>query len=102
MEQLTDFILGGPKITEDNDFSHLLGPRKEIYDKYRQHIKRQIHHFVYKILYSQNHDFPVVMYRCESGNIKKAKCQRIDALNCGVGEDSWGSLEMQVYQTSQF
>ena len=32
--------------------------------------------------------FPVIMYRCESCTIKKAECQRIDALNCGVGEDS--------------
>ena len=32
--------------------------------------------------------FPVVMYGCESCTIKKAECQRIDAFNCGVGEDS--------------
>ena len=32
--------------------------------------------------------FPVVMYGCESWIIKKVECQRIDALNCGVGEDS--------------
>ena len=32
--------------------------------------------------------FPVVMYGCESRIIKKAECQKIDALNCGVGEDS--------------
>ena len=32
--------------------------------------------------------FPVVMYGCESWTIKKAEHQRIDALNCGVGEDS--------------
>ena len=32
--------------------------------------------------------FPVVMYGCKSWTIKKAECQRIDALNCGVGEDS--------------
>ena len=32
--------------------------------------------------------FPVVMYGCESWTVKKAKRQRIDALNCGVGEDS--------------
>ena len=32
--------------------------------------------------------FPVVMYGCESWTIKKAKRQRIDAFNCGVGEDS--------------
>ena len=25
---------------------------------------------------------------CESWSIKKAECLRIDALNCGVGEDS--------------
>ena len=32
--------------------------------------------------------FPVVMYGCESWTIKKADHQRIDALNCGIGEDS--------------
>ena len=32
--------------------------------------------------------FPVVMYGCESWTIKKAECQRINVLNCGVGEDS--------------
>jgi len=32
--------------------------------------------------------FPVVMYVCESWTIKKAEHQRIDALNCDVGEDS--------------
>ena len=32
--------------------------------------------------------FPVVMYGCESWTTKKVECQRIDALNCGVGEDS--------------
>ena len=32
--------------------------------------------------------FPVVMYGCESRTVKKAEHQRIDALNCAVGEDS--------------
>ena len=32
--------------------------------------------------------FPVVMYGCERWTIKKAECQRLDALNCGAGEDS--------------
>ena len=31
---------------------------------------------------------PVVMYGCASWTIKKAERRRIDALNCGVGEDS--------------
>ena len=32
--------------------------------------------------------FPVVMYGCESWTVKKAERRRINALNCGVGEDS--------------
>ena len=32
--------------------------------------------------------FPVVMYGCESWTIKKAECQRADALKCGAREDS--------------
>ena len=32
--------------------------------------------------------FPVVMYGCESWTVKKDECRLIDALNCGVGEDS--------------
>ena len=32
--------------------------------------------------------FPVVMYGCKSWTIKEPKHQRIDVLNCGVGEDS--------------
>ena len=32
--------------------------------------------------------FPGVMYRCESWTIKKAERRRIDAFDCGVGEDS--------------
>ena len=32
--------------------------------------------------------FPGAMYGCESWILKKAERRRIDALNCGVGEDS--------------
>ena len=32
--------------------------------------------------------FPLVMYGCESWIIEKALCQRTDAFNCGIGEDS--------------
>ena len=32
--------------------------------------------------------FPVVMYVCESCTLKKAEHRRIDAFECGVGEDS--------------
>ena len=39
--------------------------------------------------------FPVVMYGCESWTVKKAERQRIDALNCHVGEDPCESLGQQ-------
>ena len=45
--------------------------------------------------------FPVAMYVCKSWTIKKVQHQRIDALNCGVGEDSWVSLGLQGDPTSQ-
>ena len=32
--------------------------------------------------------FPVAMYGCESWTIKKAECQSMMLLNCGVEEDS--------------
>ena len=32
--------------------------------------------------------FPVVMYGCESLNMKKAEAEELMLLNCGVGEDS--------------
>ena len=43
--------------------------------------------------YSENYGFPVVMYRCENWTIKNAERQRIDASNCGAGEDSWSPLD---------
>ena len=32
--------------------------------------------------------FPVVMYGYENWTLKKAECQELMLLNCGVGEDS--------------
>ena len=32
--------------------------------------------------------FSVVRYGCESWTVKKAECQKLMLLNCGVGEDS--------------
>ena len=58
----------------------MLAPWKESYDKPRQHMKKQRHHFANKGPYSQSSVFfPVVMYGCESWIIEKAECHRIDA-----------------------
>ena len=55
VEAGADFIFLGSKITADCSYSHemkTLAPCKESYDKPRQHIKKQRHHFTNKSLYS--------------------------------------------------
>ena len=42
-----------------------------------------------------------VRFSIKKLSIKKVEHQRIDALNCGVGEDSWESLGLQDDKTSQ-
>ena len=82
MEAVTDFIFLGSKITADGDCSHkikTLAPWKECYDKPRQCVKKQRHHFADKGPYSQSYGFSN-RYGCESWTIRKAGCQRIDAL----------------------
>ena len=49
---------------------------KKSNDQPRQHIKKQRHYFANKGPYSQTMVFPVVMYGCESWNVKKAECSR--------------------------
>ena len=61
----------------------MLASWKESYDKPRQCIKKQRHHFANKDQYSQSYVFPVVMYGelsiKKSWAIKKSECQRTDA-----------------------
>ena len=60
MEAVTDVIFLGSKITADGDFSHkikTLAPWKVSYDKPRQHVKKQRHHFADKGPYSQSYGF---------------------------------------------
>ena len=61
METVTDFILLGSKITVDGDCSHeikkTLASWKKNYDKPKQHIKKQRHHFNDKGLNSQSYGF---------------------------------------------
>ena len=41
-------------------------------------------------------DFPVVMYGCESWNVKKAERQRIDALELWWGQEEKGMTEDEM------
>src|SRR5574337_748199 len=84
VETVSDFILGGSKITADGACSHefkrrlLLGRKvttnlDSIFKSRDITLPTKVH--VVKAMV-----FPVVMYGCESWTVKKAECQRIDAL----------------------
>ena len=62
METSTDFMFLDFKITADSDCSHeikkkMLAPWKKSYEKPRQHVKKQRHHFTNKVLSSQSYGF---------------------------------------------
>ena len=86
------FVLGGSKITADGDCSHeikrclILG--RNIMTNLDSILKSRDITLSIKVHLVKAMVFPVVMYGCESWTIKKAECRRIDAFDCGVGEDS--------------
>ena len=82
-ETVSDFILGGSKITADGDCSHeikrhLLFGRK-VMTNLDSIFKSRDTTFPTKICLVKAMVFPVVMYGCESWTVKKAEHQRIDA-----------------------
>ena len=84
--------MGGSKITAGSDCSHeikrdLLLGRKDMANLGSILKSRDIT-LLTKVQLAKAVVFPVVMYGCKSWTIKKAECQRTDALECGVGEDS--------------
>ena len=82
-ETVSDFILGGSKITADGDCSHEIKRRLLLGSKVMTNLdsifkSRGITwptnvHLVKAMV------FPVVTYGCESWTVKKAECRRIDA-----------------------
>ena len=61
---------------------------QEGYDKPRQCVKKQRHHFAYKGLYTKAMVFPVVMYGYESWTINKQSTEELMLSNNDAGEDS--------------
>ena len=92
VETVADFVLGGSKITVDGDCSHEIKRRlllgRKVMTNLDSIFKSKDITLPTKVRLVETMVFPVVMYGCESWTIKKAECQRIDALNCGAGEDS--------------
>ena len=77
METVTDFILGGSKITAEIKRRVLLG--RKAMTSLDSILKSRDITLLTKVCLVKAMVFPVVMYRCESWTIKKAEHQRIDA-----------------------
>ena len=83
MEIVSDFILGGSKITADGDCSHeikrLLLLERKVMSNLDSIFKSRDITLPTKVSLVKAMVFPVVMSGCESWTVKKAERQRIDA-----------------------
>ena len=91
-ETVADFIFLGSKITADGDCSpeikRCLFLGRKAMTNLDSILKSRDITLSTKVRLVKAMVFPVVMYGCKSRTIKKAEHQRINAMNCGVGEDS--------------
>ena len=79
VETVSDFILGGSKITADGDCSHeikrrLLTPWKKVTTNLDSIFKSRDITLPTKVHLLKGMVFPVIMYGCESWTVKKAEC----------------------------
>ena len=83
VETVSDFILGGSKITADGDCSHEIKRRlllgRKVMTNLDSILKSRDITLPTKVRLVKAMVFPVVMYGCESWTVKKAEHQRIDA-----------------------
>ena len=82
VETVSDFILGGSKITADGDCSHEIKRRlllgRKVMTKLDSILKKGEITLPIKVRLVKAMVFRVVMYGYESWTVKKAECQRID------------------------
>ena len=104
VETVSDFIMGGSKITADGDCSHEIKRRlflgRKVVTKLDSILKSRDITLSTKVCLVKAMIFPVVMYECESWTIRGLSAEELMLLNCGVGEDSWESLGLQEDATS--
>ena len=83
VETVSDFTLGGSKITADGDCSHEIKRRlllgRKVMTNLDSILKSKDITLTTKVHLVKAMVFPVVMHGCESGTVKKAECRRIDA-----------------------
>ena len=92
LERVSDFILGGSKITADGDCSHEIKRRlllvKKVLTSLDSVLKSRDISLPTKVCLVKAMGFPMVIYRCEIWTGKKVENRGIDAFEHGVGEDS--------------
>ena len=83
VETVSDFILGGSKITADHDCNHEMKRRlllgRKVMTNLDSIFKSRDITLPTKVRLVKAMVFPVVMFGCESWTVKKAECRRIDA-----------------------
>ena len=86
VETVSDFILGGSKITADGDCSHEIKRRlllgRKVMTNLDSIVKSREITLPTKVHLVKAMVFPVVIYGCESWTVKKAECRRIDGTGC--------------------
>ena len=101
METVTDFILGGSKITADGDCSHEIKRRLLLGRKVMTNLdgifKSRDITLPTKFRLVKAMVFPVVMYGGESWTVKKAEHRRIDAFELWC----WRRLLIKVKEESE-
>ena len=83
VETVSDFILGGSKITADGDCSHEIKRHLLLGSKVRTNLDSKLKNiditWPTKLCLVKSVVFPVVVYGCKSWTVKKAERGRIDA-----------------------
>ena len=106
-ETVSDFILGGFRITADGDCSHEIKRRlllgRKVMTNLDSIFKSRDITLPTKVRLIKAMVFPVVMYECESWTVKKAEHQSIDAFELWCWRRLLReSLELQGDPTSPF
>ena len=106
VETVSDFILGGSKITAHGDCSHEIKSRlllgRKVMTNLDNILKSRDITLPTKVHLFKAMVFPVVMYGARVGLWRKLSTKELMLLKCGVAEDSWESLGLQGNPTNPF
>ena len=103
LETVSDFILGGSKITADGDCSHEIKRRlllrKKVMTNLDSILKSRDITLPTKVRLVKAMVFPVVMYGCENWTVKKAEHRRIDAFELVLEKTLESPLDCKEIQS---